>query len=77
MAVSPAEPYAAANITAAKAKALTVLQHNAAKALSPRTAAASTGSTSGDAPRDLSEAMNEEIKNRYKKSMCPVRRPTV
>ncbi|KAL1643469.1 TFIIH complex serine/threonine-protein kinase subunit kin28 [Diplodia intermedia] len=71
MAVSPAEPYAAsanANITVAKAKALTVLQHNAGKAMSPRTAAASADSASGDAPRDLSEAMNEEIKNKYKKT---------
>ncbi|GME62904.1 hypothetical protein GTA08_BOTSDO03097 [Neofusicoccum parvum] len=71
MAVSPAEPYAAsanANITAAKAKALTVLQHNANKAMSPRSTGATASPAAGGAPQDLSEALNEEIKNRYKKT---------
>lgn len=71
MAVSPAEPYAAstnANITAAKAKALTVLQHNANKAKFPPGAPNSADAATSGAPRDLSEALNEEIKNRYKKS---------
>lgn len=71
MAVSPAEPYAAstnANITAAKAKALTVLQHNANKAKFPPGAPNSADAATSGAPRDLSEALNEEIKNRYKKT---------
>lgn len=66
MAVSPANPYQASansDITTAKAKALTVL-NNAKKAASPRTASASTA----DAPQDLSEALNQEVKNKYRKT---------